>query len=303
MISEKEQIPHFIPKINEVNIPSIDEEIELSVGITYLIEQKVFGGKSIDFIIVESYYDEQIIYAFQASILKEKLFTEENIEKILIELSDYLKNFIKNLKVRKENLYFGYVFSLVNENKKEFKSMIKSCNDNNIPYSYYSVRKKQFLNKEKKPIHSIYEIVNNPFGFKPISSIKKDFLGMKRTDSVILEPNFEMKNEIKNEIIKILKEVYNRNIKEIDFQECLNKQFIYNYNYDFFYAQYSEENSILLINKFEKYIIYNIGEGKIINDIYSFLNDKCSFDCYFIQFEGEEKREPLYTKRKEEQKN
>ena len=37
----------------------------------------------------------------------------------------YLDNFFMNLKIKKENAYFGYIFPLFNENKSNFQTMIK----------------------------------------------------------------------------------------------------------------------------------------------------------------------------------
>ena len=79
----------------------------------------------------------------------------------------YVNNFFKKLKVKKENLYFGYIFSKINQHTLPFKSMIEKCKDNNVSYSFFDLKTKEFLNKQEKPIQSIFEIVNNPFGIKP----------------------------------------------------------------------------------------------------------------------------------------
>ena len=57
---------------------------------------------------------------------------------------EYLKNFFTNLNVKKENIYFGYAFSLVNENHANFKNMIKNCKTTGTPFSYYSIKKTVF---------------------------------------------------------------------------------------------------------------------------------------------------------------
>ena len=48
---EKKIIPKFLPKSNEVNEPFIEHKIKIENNKTYLIEQEIFGGKNIDFII------------------------------------------------------------------------------------------------------------------------------------------------------------------------------------------------------------------------------------------------------------
>ena len=55
-----------------------------------------------------------------------------------------LPNYFKNLKISKDNVYFGYIFSLINEKKPLFKTMIDKCKERNIPYSFYSIKKKEF---------------------------------------------------------------------------------------------------------------------------------------------------------------
>ena len=303
IIEKKEKIPHFLPRRNEVNIPFLDEEIELLKKKTYLIEQQVFGGKDIDFIIIEPSKDEHIIYAFQVSILKKTIFTKKEIEEILIAMLDYIKNFIKNIKVRRENLYFGYIFSLVNEKKPDFKSMINSCKKDNIPYSFLDIEKKKFLNKEKKSIRSIYEIVYNPYGTTPISAIDKNKLSVKRTLSVIKDPSFAMTKEIKDNLFKILKEVYNKNIIDIVFQQSINKRFLNSFSYDFFYTVSDGEIPLILINKAKKLIIYNLSDNKYFEIFNSLIDDDYLFDCYCIQFEGEEKKSPIYLDDDEKELN
>ena len=76
----------------------------------------------------------------------------------------------------------------------------------------------QFEGEEKKSIRSIYEIVYNPYGTTPISAIDKNKLSVKRILSVIKDPSFAMTKEIKDNLFKILKEVYNKNIIDIVFQ-------------------------------------------------------------------------------------
>ena len=293
IIGKKETIPQFLPKNNEVNIPFMDEEINLKHK-TYLIEQEIFGGKAVDFIIIEPQKTEHIIYAFQVSILKEKIFDEEQIKNILIKMSEYIKNFIKNIKVRKENLYFGYIFSLINEKKPDFNSMINACKKNKIPYSFLDLKVNKFLNNEKKPVNSIYEMTFNPYGISPITSINKDNLPIKRINFVKKVPSFAMTKEIKDKIFQILKDVHNKNIIDIDYQLSLNKLYLNSYNFDFFYTVYEEIPLIVIITP-NKYIIYKLLENQYFNAFSSLVNDEYLFDCYFIQFEGEEKKQPIYS--------
>ena len=59
--------------------------------------------------------------------MKDKIFTEDEVKKILKEMVQYIQNFIENLKVDKDNIYFGYIFSLINKEMQAFKKMINDC--------------------------------------------------------------------------------------------------------------------------------------------------------------------------------
>lgn len=108
-IKEREKIPKFLPKINENTLPFINEKIKLE-NKTYIIEQEIYGGKNIDFIIIDIIGKDQYIFAFQVSIFKDEIFSIDDIKNILENMYEYLKNFFTNLNVKKENIYFGYVF-------------------------------------------------------------------------------------------------------------------------------------------------------------------------------------------------
>ena len=62
-------IPKFIPKKNEINIPFLESKIILKKT-TYIIKQRIFGGKDVDFAILDNCGEELILFVFQVSILK-----------------------------------------------------------------------------------------------------------------------------------------------------------------------------------------------------------------------------------------
>ena len=303
IIEEKNSIPQFIPKSNEVNLPYFEGKIKIKKNKTYLIEQDIFGGKSIDFIIIDTFRKEQKIFAFQASILKDYIFTESEIKEYLKKMNTYIKNFIDGLKVDESNLFFGYVFSLINEGKKEFKSMIKTCKTNKIPYSFYSFKKKKFLDSNKKEIRSIYDIVNNPFGIKPITSVELNEFGFKRYDRVIKQPSYVISEEIKNKLISILKDIYCKKlIEDFYFQENLMKEHIWSYFYDFYYSEDNKGNPFIFIIRENKFEIYNLCEVKKEEFLDYIFKNRYSLDCYFIKFKGEEIKTPLYLQREKKEK-
>ena len=108
-----------------------------------------------------------------------------------------------------------------------------------------------------------------------------------------------MDKEIEKNVIKILKTIYHKEITILEFQECLEKQYIFYFNYDFYFTQDNKGNSFIVICSNDKFNVYSL--DNIINNNNSYrdylLDDKCLYDCYFIYSEGENKKEPLYTKR------
>ena len=94
-IKEKKVIPKFLSKSNEINVPFIVHKIKIEKDKTYLIEQEIFGGKAIDFIIFDSIGDKQYIFAFQVTILKNDIFDENKIKDILEKMDKYLIFFLK----------------------------------------------------------------------------------------------------------------------------------------------------------------------------------------------------------------
>ena len=305
IIEEKECIPKFLPKSNEVQISFMDNKIKLEKNKTYLIEQKIFGGKSIDFIIIESHENDQSIFAFQVSILKDKIFTEDEIKKILIEMVQYIQNFIENLKVDKDNIYFGYIFSLINKDMPEFKKMINDCQTNGVAFSYYCYDQNKLLKSNLYPITSIYDIVKNPFGIKPILTLNNNYFGNKRKREIIYKRHFQIeKNEI-NQIINLLKKIYHKDIEEIEFRQNTSRNSLYTKMYDFLYTRDKNKISLVIIKIFDFWDVYNLDNVKKY-DVEKYLENKdVIFDCYSIYFKGQkkekiEKKSPIDTPSDEE---
>ena len=181
--------------------------------------------------------------------------------------------------------------------------MINTCKSNKIPYSFYSFKKKKFLDGDKKQIRSIYDIVDNPFKIKPITSVEKNIFGFIRHESVTKSPSFEMSEEIKNKLVNILKDIYRNKVSEdLIFQENLMKEYIWHYHYDFYYSEDNNDNPFLFIIRKNKFEIYNLNEVNKQEFLSYIFKERYSLDCYFIKFKGEEIKEPLYLQREKEEK-
>lgn len=174
-------------------------------------------------------------------------------------------------------------FSLVNENHTNFKNMIKNSKTTGTPFSYYSIKKKQFLNKDKSPINSIFEMVSNSYKIKPIFCLGKEYFDFRIHIFSDKQPNFKINKQIKEQIISILNLVYYKDIIDIEFQESLSKRFINSVSYDLYYTQDKNE-TFILINKNEKYIVYSLSEVDLKEAKNYLLGNESEYDCFLYSF-------------------
>ena len=139
-------------------------------------------------------------------------------------------------------------------------------------------------------------MVFNPFNRIPLLSFGKETFREIRCITLNKNPEFKITEELKNKIIKTLKMIYYKEIIELDFQECLNKEYILYFIYDFYFTQDNEGNSFIVMRINDKFNVYSLDNLININNTSKnyLLDDKCKYDCYFICFEDEEKKTLLY---------
>ena len=284
IIDENIKFPRFISKSNNVNIPYIDRKKKLDKYKTYLIDQEEHDDKSVDFIIVDNHKKEQEIFAFQVNYLNDTIFKEDEIKEILNKMIYYLQNFFRNIKVKKENLFYGYIFSFKNNDNPEFKLIINKCKGNKMAFSYYNFEKNNFEDSYHFPVKSIYDMVKSPYEIKPILTLDLNFFKNKRKEHINNKPKFEMNKNIKENLINLLENLYHKDIKEFEFKEQLNRKSLRFKYYDFYYSQDEKQNSFILIQKNNKYEVYNLENSDAI-DIENYLkNEDIIFDCFLINF-------------------
>ena len=291
-ISIKYTIPKFLPNDGEVNIPYIEKKIKLENNKTYLIEQEIFGGKAIDFIIIDLQGNEQIIFAFQVRILKDEIFDNDDLKEILHKMINYLENFITNLKVKDNNLYFGYIFSLVNEKNQKFGSMINKCKNKKIGYSFFSTKNiNKLLNEEKQELYSVYEMVKNPFssGKNIEITINQKILERRMPLHIGQEPKYSLNKDKKDKIIKFFKDKYRRSIQGFEFRGSLLKKYILGMSCDFYYTENNSGNSFVIIKGIGNLNIYNLDEIENINEEHVF-NINSIYDCYNTKYKGKQQK-------------
>ena len=184
---------------------------------TYLIEQKIFGGKALDCLIIHMKLKVPIIFGLQISIYKEDIFD-------ILELFDSYKAMIDNLnkifsiQIKIENTFFGYIFDYSRLGSKEYNYMLSNCIKRNLKYCFFNTDEKCFVNSSNKRIKSIYNFVSCPFlGMK-----NKEKLNYKKNNNNFKIENYfkiesEMNQKEKNTIINFLSCQTKRNIIDLKF--------------------------------------------------------------------------------------
>ena len=146
-----EKIDKFIYKTHELDKKS-----------DYIIEQEVFGGKTLDFIIIHFENGNPYVYGFQVSIFKQTIFTIEGLRKsysnMITLLEKYFGIFFEN-----SHMYFGYIFNFEGILTQRYNKMLNDCKDEKLKYCFYNPEKQKFLNEFGKEITSINDVVSKVF--------------------------------------------------------------------------------------------------------------------------------------------
>lgn len=155
-ITDSECMEVIIPKENDKIKPKFIKKLQK--GVTYLIEQKQYGGKALDFLIIHM-SDNPKVFGFQVSTYKPEIFTSlSNVYKTLIEQL----NLCFDIKINKDNLFFGYIFDYSRKRDQEYRPMISKCVENKMKYSYYDVDSNKLYDKIFHEAHDIYIIADKP---------------------------------------------------------------------------------------------------------------------------------------------
>ena len=272
-------IPKFIPKKNEINIPFLESKIILKKT-TYIIKQRIFGGKDVDFAILDNCGEEPILFVFQVSILKKIIFTKEYISKQLLTLKEYLKSFIEKFEVDESNIYFGYIFSFIKKDKKEFRYMIKSCENNKLLYCFYDYTKKCFFDKNiKNKITNISKMVTWPFII--ISKILKNVKKIKK--HLILStpkgiPIYQLSDLEKNKILVIIRDNFDLDFTKLTFKETsyFDQTMVDNrigYTYQYKSLKSKKKNKYLAFKQNNQIYLFNLNNSNLKIELTSTLFD------------------------------
>ena len=262
----------IIPKKNEKK-QTIEFIQKLELDKAYLVEQKQFGGKHLDFLIIHM-TKEPKVFGFQVSIYKQKIF--KNLSETYNILSKRLYSAF-NVKVKEENIYFGYIFDYSRKEEQKYKSMINNCHKNNMKYSFYDFDKNVLYNDKGNETHDIYDIVGVPKLQKKDKTIEQHFQNIFLHS---FNPFNKLSGGQKTTIVDLLKlEKKDESISSLKFINQ-QKKIMMNENYVSIVPNF--ENNSLMIFYFANECLESkiIDSNKKVQDNTIYFSDK--FDIYEI---------------------
>ena len=182
-------------------------------------------------------------------------------------MKNYLKHFIENFDIDESNIFFGYIFSDIKKDKKEFDAMIKSCEFNKLSYCFYDFSKKCLFSKDfSKILNNISKIVTWPFQIKP-KIVEK----VKRNDKILFSdfhkdtPKYQLTDLEKNKILEIVREYIDPNLSLLTFKKTsiFNTKFLDIKNN----IGYTSISSSQISKKKNKYLIFKKSKSIYIFDL------------------------------------
>ena len=262
----------IIPKKSEKK-QTIDFIQKLELDKAYLVEQKQFGGKHLDFLIIHM-TKEPKVFGFQVSTYKQKIF--KNLSETYNILNKRLYSAF-NIDLKQENLYFGYIFDYSRKEEQKYKSMVNNCIKNNMKYSYYDFDNNVLYNDKGKETHDIYDIVGMIKIQKKDKPIEQYFQNLFLNSN---NPFNKLNSGQKNTIVDLLK--LEKKDKSISSLKFINQQknIITNENYVSIVPN-CENNSLAIFYILNECLISKIiDSNKKVQDNTIYYSDK--FDIYEI---------------------
>jgi len=103
-----------------------------------------------------------IIYGFQISIYKENIFTLDYLIKCYKILMNNL-NISFKLQIDKSSMYFFYIFDYSRIDSSEYKTMIKYCKLQELPYIFFNIKNNLFYSQKDIIINNITSLSKRIF--------------------------------------------------------------------------------------------------------------------------------------------
>lgn len=170
-ISKNLSVKKFVMKNNEKTDKLIFKVKDLEKGNVYLIEQEIFGGKTLDFIIIDFTNSNPTVFGFQVSIYKKIIYEISELQKSYLSMKFLLLKYF-GINFDEKNLYFGYIFNFDNIKDSKYKLMLEKCEEQSLKYCFFDPKQSQFCDKNGQEINDINDIVSKVFVDIPVKQIK-----------------------------------------------------------------------------------------------------------------------------------
>ena len=260
-ISKNLTVKKFVLKENEKIENLIFKTQKLDIQYDYIIDQEVFCGKTLDFLLIRFINTKPYVYGFQVSIYKPKIY---NIDELIksYEIMRILLNKYFGVEFEKDKMFFGYIFNYEDIKSDKYAIMLNRCDEKFLKYCFFEPNKQQFLDKNGEEIDKIDNIVSLVFTeikIKPLSDLNEFVLHPLRINYP--QYKIDLNNEQYKAITTLVKKRRGNKCKW-EIRKCTNydefvKVYLSKGNYgDYFYICYNEPYIKLVF--FNEYSVYNL---------------------------------------------
>ena len=242
---------------------------DLEKGNVYLIEQEIFGGKTLDFIIINFTSSNPTVFGFQVSIYKKIIYEISELQESYLSMKFLLLKYF-GINFDEKNMYFGYIFNFDNVKDSKYKLMLEKCEKQSLKYCFFDPKQSQFCGKNGQEINDINDIVSKVFVDTPLKQINN-------LDSFVFNT---LKHDENNEIIYLnnrQSKALTSLVKQIYGPLC-NWKYNKKITIDTFMKSYYSKNKYF-------YVVYNFPTFKVV-----FYNPP---KIYSLLFYGDTKEETM----------
>ena len=262
-IEKSLKVKKFDIKTNE-KIENVECKIQsLDTRYDYIIEQEVFCGKTLDFIIIHFVNLKPYVYGFQVSIHKENIYDINSLQKSYGIMQILLKKYF-GMDFDADKMYFSYIFDYEEINKPRCTRMLRLCDENSLKYCFFDPENSKFVDRKGKEINDVNIIISK------ISALTIVMKNQTLDDFIVHNPKqqssfghfYVNKNQDKS-ITDIIHTHYDQNSKweiidESYFCDVISK-YILNKNF-FFINSSPAQVQVIFYNPFKIYDIAFNGE-------------------------------------------
>ena len=251
-------VKKFVINKNESAENLLFKKQTLDIQYDYVIEQEIFNGKTLDFILIRFINANPYVYGFKVSVFIKQIYNIKDLRKSYEIMKILLKNYF-GLNFKVENMFFGYIFNYEDVNSDRYTRMLKNCEDESLKYCFFDPKNKKFVNKQGNSITNIKDIISSVFienKDKPITNLD-DFVyyPLQINYSYI---NIDLNHFQYNTVTNIVKKRWG-NAHYWQIVKCSNyDEFAISYIYrkNFFYLCYNFP--YIKVVFFQPYKVYNL---------------------------------------------